>query len=517
MNKVHFTGIGGTGAYYLAQYFLSLGYQVSGSDINQGDRVKDLISRGAIVKMQPLSDANLSEIGELDLYIFSPALPKDHPEVVYFQNKATRSYDVGQITAEIIAKYNNGELTSEELAAVGESMLIPLVNIDWNAKKYIGVTGTDGKTTTSTFINYLFEQQGLRSALISTLGVKVGDKFLETGLHTTTPTAQELYHILTLPEMEKIDVVVLETTSHALAMGRVAGAKFDVGVITNITGDHLDYHGSFETYLQTKATLLTDHLKTTGIGIINPRDEMGYPQLKPILEQAQVSYLEIDVDKYQISLPEYMQTHYNESNAAQAMEAVNRVTEQTQTTVDLSGIPQISGRMEVVQQSPFQVIIDFAHTANGLRQVVSAVAARKGEGKLHLVFGCPGMRDRTKRQPMGLVAYEFADHIYLCVDDPRTETLASINSAILKGMNIDKSEADLNGEYYSFPTDKNTTVELFQEFSVNGRKAAIVRAIDNAQPGDIVLITGKSHEKSLSLGTTEHEWNEFSTVKELLH
>lgn len=522
MQKIHFTGIGGSGAFYLAKYFLALGNIVTGSDIKHSERTETLVKLGATIYLQPLNLEAQELIGTPDLYIYSPALPKTHPEVFHFSEISKKTLDVGQVTSDVIEKYEKNELTDLETKALKESELVPLININWNNKKYIAVTGTDGKTTTSTFVYHLLTKLGVNTALISTLGVKIGEKFLETGLHTTTPTSQELAQILKMPEMESVKVVVLETTSHALAMGRIAGAKFDAAIITNVTGDHLDYHGDYAHYLQAKADLLLKHLKTDGVGIVNPEDEIGYLPLIDLLNKAGVNFVNTDKSKLDISLPEYMQTAYNLSNAAQAALAVNHVAEKLNieklSHVELSDIEQISGRMEVVQTEPFKIIVDFAHTANGLKQVVSAVAAKKDKNsKLHLVFGCAGMRDRTKREPMGNVAYTYADHTYICPEDPRLETLPAINSAILKGMNISKSETELSEkEHYEFVTDKDKTVELFQEFSPNARKSAIKAALKNAQEGDIVLITGKSHEKSMAFGTEELDWNDFEAIKEIL-
>lgn len=522
MNTIHFTGIGGSGAFYLAKYFLALGKTVTGSDIKHSERTQILEKLGAKIYLQPLSLEAKNSILNPDLYIYSPALPKDHPEVAYFLETAKQSLDVGQITSQIIGKFEQNALTEVETQALKESELIPLMNIAWSDKKYVAVTGTDGKTTTSTFVYHLLSKQNVNTALISTLGVRIGDKFLETGLHTTTPTSQELAQILKMPEMQPVKVVVLETTSHALAMGRIAGAKFDAAIITNITGDHLDYHGDYEHYLQAKADLLLKHLKTDGVGIVNPEDEIGYQPLLTLLNQANINFVNTKKEEFDISLPEYMQTSYNLSNAAQAALAVNHVLNklnlESLTSVELSDIEQISGRMEIVQSHPFKIIVDFAHTANGLKQVVSAVAAKKEpNSNLHLVFGCAGMRDRTKRQPMGLVAYNFADYTYICPEDPRLETLPAINSAILKGMNIQKSEQELSSsDYQKFTTDKGKSVEVFQEFSPNARKSAIKAALHNAKPGDIVLITGKSHEKSMAFGTEELDWNDFEAIKEIL-
>ncbi len=522
--KVFISGIGGSGTSYLAKYFLEVGYSVFGSDLSESEVVTSLRKAGAEVFV---GEPNLGAIMELNvnLHIYSPALRADHPEREYFYQSNIESKEVGEFTDNLLDQYFAGHLSKIEEAALKKVDLAPLLNINWDQKKYVAVTGTDGKSTTSTMVYHLLQKLGKSVAMITTLGMEINGELMETGLHTTTPSAQELYELLSDVRLAEVEVIVLETTSHGLAMGRLAGSKFDVGIITNITQDHLDYHKTWENYFNSKARLLTRHLKPKGVAVLNPFDEKSYVALEKICEEQDISYTNIDLEETEkVALADIHNTSYNRQNGAQAVQAVRVLfpeEEPLRLFAALHSFQGLNGRMQVMQQEPFQVIVDFAHTGNALRSVLVALNQRLPEGKgLHVVFGCAGMRDANKRGEMGKAAAELANAIYLCPEDPRLESLPDINREVLMGAGFPAADPELerlmHGDHVRFTLPNGKGVEVFQEFSPKARYDAIKAAIRAAQPDDIVVICGKGHEKSLCFETTEHDWSDQQAVQEIL-
>ena len=526
MSKIFISGIGGSGAYYLARYFLELGNPVWGSDLNDNERVADLETRGAVIHVGSPDLDWIKRQEPFNRYIYSPALPADHPERKHFDQTNTATQDVGVATDKLVQAYFKGQLTARERTALKNSELLPLLKIDWNAKKYFAITGTDGKTTTIAMIYHLLRKLGQSVAMINTLGLTVNDQTVDTGLHTTTPTSQELYQLLSDPQLEQINNVVLEVTSHALSMGRVAGAKFDTGVITNITHEHLDYHGTWDDYFQAKTRLITEHLKPAGVAVLNQADAKSFTPLKTLCEQQKIKFIAVNPNHTadRLTLPDHLNTDYNQANAALALAAVRAVQPELKLDRDgvsrmLNDLPKLSGRMEILQKTPFEIIVDFAHTENSLREVLAAAQKRLTEsGQLRVVFGCAGMRDATKRFGMGQAAADLADTIYVCPEDPRLEDLREINHEILRGMGVaeDQKLKRIDQNFFQTTTPTGKIVKIFQEPTVQARRDAIEAAIQDAQPHDIVVICGKGHEKSLCFGTTEYPWSDQATVLGLL-
>ena len=532
---IYISGLGGSGTSYLAKYYLALGFKVEGSDISRSERVQELEALGAHAHITPEGTTHLEAfLAEAQaknsqvLHIYSAALRETHPERVFFAEQQIQSIEVGDATAQILENFLSGDMSQEEDLAVRKANLAPLADFDWDSKKFIAITGTDGKTTTSTMIYHALQKLGEKCAMITTLGMEVNGKLMETGLHTTTPTSQELLEILQSGDLQEVDYVVLETTSHALAMGRIAGAKFDLAVITNITSEHLDYHKTWENYFESKAKLLTRHMKPEAKVILNQFDEPAYSKLVEICKQHDLEYSLIDEELMNnLTLSEQQDTQYNRSNAAQALSTVSQLTgtEAEKSANALADFSQLTGRMEVMQSQPFEVIVDFAHTANSLEQVLKSLRQRLDEKdttdkprKLHVLFGCPGLRDSTKRFPMGESAARYADFIYICPDDPRDEPLPSINLEILTGAGVEGISLQTleQGDNLEFKNKHGKSIKVFQQFSPQARRDGIKEAIASAKPGDIVAICGKGHEKSLCFLTTEHPWSDQQVVKEIL-
>lgn len=515
--KLFISGIGGSGAYYLAKYYLCKGDTVYGSDIQRSRRTDDLAISDHLYIGGDASEF-IAANGPFDLYIYSPAFDETHPERRYFAAQNIPTFDVGQITDKIISDYMSGSLSESEKASAIQSELLPLAAIDWSAKKYIAVTGTDGKTTTVSMIYHILRKLGCKAAMISTVGMFIGDQMFDTGFHTTTPSAQELYRLLTSPLLADIEYVILETTSHALAMGRVACSLFDAVAVTNITSEHLDYHKTWDNYFNAKSRLIREHIKPDGFAVLNRYDAQSYSRLAQLCDSRNVRSISNEHKPDTVILDSRLDTSYNRQNASLAIILTENVVGRTIPLDILSDFVGISGRMEYLQDEPFSIIVDFAHTENALEQVLSSLRA-KCSGRLSVIFGCAGMRDRTKRQPMGKIAAKYADKIFIVPEDPRTERLIDIDAQILSGMGI-----DINKDKHSADKDKNVltfaqngkTVRVYLSENVDARRSGIADAISEASPGDIVVACGKGHEQSLCFGTTEYPWSDQDCIRQIL-
>lgn len=522
--NVFISGIGGQGASLLAQYYINLGYEVYGTDKTLNERIKALgIEKNILTGDCALEFLHKAEITKIGLYIYSSAFREDHPERMYFKDKRILKYEVGNLTDELIKQYLSGKMTTVEKSAFLNSNLLPLAKIDWNKKKYIAVTGTDGKTTTVSLIYHILRKLGKRTAAISTLGMLINNKFVDTGFHTTTPSSQELYRLLSSDELKEIDYVIIETTSHSLAMGRLAMAFFDVAVVTNITTEHLDYHKTWDNYFDSKTRLLTERLKNKGRVILNDMDKRSYVKLESLCKNNNINYKTFSKQVYNnISLKEEFDTDYNRINASLAIEAINSILGKESVTIPLNSIlldfTGVKGRMEYLQKNPFSIIVDFAHTENALNELLSSLKEKLGENRnIRVVFGCAGMRDKSKREKMGECATKYSNYIYICPEDPRVEDLGTINIEILKGMGIEIQDIDnfKQKNYCEFIKD-GKYIKVFQEFSVNSRFKALETAIFEAKEGDIVVICGKGHEETMCFNTTEYEWSDQTAINSIL-
>jgi UDP-N-acetylmuramoyl-L-alanyl-D-glutamate--2,6-diaminopimelate ligase len=383
--------------------------------------------------------------------------------------------------------------------------------------RVVGVTGTDGKTTTSSLIASILRAEGRTVGVVSTVFAEIGGKRIDTGFHTTTPDAPELQRYLAEMVRDGATDAVLEVTSHGLAQERVAGCDFDAGVITNVSGDHLDFHGTFERYLAAKLRLFEGLAATTAkpeqtkVAVFNLDDVSAEPIARLPIERKIAYALEqradvraravrfaadataFDAETPIGSIPVRLSFvgWYNVANALAAI--ATAIGLQVPAAAIAEGLAQaqpVCGRFERIDLGQrFEVVVDFAHTARSLEQVLT-LARERCTRRVHVVFGGAGLRDREKRPRMGEVAGRLADAIYLTAEDPRTESLDSIIEEIAVGCrHAGRSEGI---DYWRIPN----------------RGEAIERAIQNATDGDLVLITGKGHERSMCFGTTERPWSD---------
>lgn len=363
--------------------------------------------------------------------------------------------------------------------------------------RVIGVTGTDGKTTTVNMIYQILKAAGKKVSMVSTINAVVAGKVLDTGFHVTSPDRFLVQKLAKKALNNSDEYLILETTSHALDQYRYWGIKFDIGVITNITHEHLDYHGTYENYFQTKIKLL----KNTNFAIVNQDLKQKIQQLLHLKGNLiTFGWNKGDFNQKQIKLKLKMPGNYNIENALASLAvafALNIDKKIAQKA--LENFNGLTGRMEEVKNNKgIKLIIDFAHTPNGLEQALKTLNDKKLR-KLISLIGCEGYRDESKRLMMGEIAQKFSDYVIVTAVDPRGQ-LEIINKQITQGLQ------KVGGK-----KDKNF-------FIINGRKEAIDFAINKlSKKGDIVGIFGKGHEVSMNLdGKKEIPWSDFKAVQESL-
>lgn len=357
----------------------------------------------------------------------------------------------------------------------------------------VGVTGTNGKTTTTSLIASILESAGTRTGVIGTL----------TGAHTT-PEAPDLQQQLAAFVAEGKGAVVMEVSSHALALHRVAGCHFDLAVFTNLGRDHLDLHGTIERYFAAKASLFTPALSDRGIS--NSDDIHG----RWLIDGASIPMVGFSIDDVSDLVVTATGHSYSwrgvhvEVGIGGAFNVMNSLAAATAAAelglpphaiaAGLAAAPPVPGRFEPVGSAPFDVIVDYAHTPDGLREALRA-ARDAGAGNLLVVFGCGGDRDREKRPQMGAVAAALADQVVLTSDNPRSEDPRAIIDAIIEGI----------------PEDYRDLVVIEPD-----RRLAFAAAFRLARPGDIVVIAGKGHETTQTTGTTVVPFDDRAVARQLL-
>ncbi len=391
----------------------------------------------------------------------------------------------------------------------------------------IGITGTDGKTTTTNLLYQILLEAGLKVGMISTVNAIIGDQVLDTGFHVTTPDALDTQRYLAQMRAAGLTHVVLETTSHGWAQYRVDACEFDIGIITNITHEHLDYHGSYEAYRAAKGRLFESLADTVDkgrdarpIAILN-RDDSSFDYLSRLarvpklaygmdasadLRAMDVQYLPDGIDftiigksprskefsPYAVPTKINLVGSYNISNALAAFSAaVYGLGISPEIAANgLSSLEGIPGRMERIDLGQnFTVIVDFAHTPNALKMAIESTREMT-KGRIIALFGSAGLRDKKKRRLMAETSAELADLTILTAEDPRTESLGEILLEMARGV-IDKG---------------GTENESF--WRIEDRGEAIRFALQLANPEDVVLICGKGHEQSMCFGETEYAWDD---------
>lgn len=330
--------------------------------------------------------------------------------------------------------------------------------------KVIGVTGTKGKTTTCFIIYHILTKLGKKVGLVTSITAKIGNKEVDTGFHVTSPDVISLHKFLKEMSDAGCEYAVIEVSSHGIDQKRIAGVKFDIGVLTNIAPEHLDYHRTFEEYKRVKMSFIS----SAKFKALSPTDT------------------DLDI------LP----GKFNNLNIEAALKAVEFLGIDRNSAIQTLGSFELpEGRLEEIKNSKgFKIFVDFAHTPESLEAALKHLRTQTS-GKLIAVFGSAGERDPYKRPKMGEVAGKFADEVILTAEDPRSERVEDIIVQIKSGI---KSK---NAKIYSEPD----------------RKKAIKLALDIAKNGDLVGIFGKGHEKSMNLdGIHETPWSDQKIVREYI-
>src|SRR5579863_2307370 len=390
----------------------------------------------------------------------------------------------------------------------------------------IGVTGTDGKTTTSNLIHTIFSEAGKRAGLMTTANFKIDGQEWENTTRQSTLEALEVQQLLRRMVDEGITHAVIEATSHGLALQRVRGCVFDVGVVTNITHEHLEFHKSLENYRRAKARLfeMLDPARDKGLNIwpaaILNRDDSSYDFLRPycrvplldyaIDQPASIRAVDVRLDASrtrfraimpgaEVEIETQLVGRFNVSNCLAAIAtACSQGISPAICARALAKVTGVTGRMERIDAGqPFTVIVDYAHTPDSLAKVL-AILRPLTAGKLLVVFGSAGERDVLKRPIMGRIAAQMADFFVITDEDPREEDRTRILREIAAG-----SEAEGKREGRDF-------------LCIADRTQAIATALANARAGDTVLLAGKGHEQSIIIGRDKIPWDDRRVAREQL-
>jgi UDP-N-acetylmuramoyl-L-alanyl-D-glutamate--2,6-diaminopimelate ligase len=378
--------------------------------------------------------------------------------------------------------------------------------------KVLGVTGTNGKTTSTYLIREMLKKLNLRCGLIGTVQIDDGETVRESEM--TTPGAIDVADHLASMRDNSCDACAIETSSHALDQHRVAGVHFAAAGFLNLTGDHLDYHKTMDRYAAAKARLF-ESLSEDAVAAINADSTWSLRKVRDCKAKIIRFGFNVDADYRAVDvavtsngtnfilrtpdgeLPIFSPLigRHNIENILCASSIVSEVFRFSVHQIanalrDAQGAP---GRLQAVRAGqPFAVLVDYAHTDDALKNVLSALKPLT-RGKLRVLFGCGGDRDRTKRPRMAQIAAQFADAIYVTSDNPRTENPLTIIDEILSGL----------------PTDRQTIVEP-------DRRCAIEAILNDANPNDVVLIAGKGHENYQIIGTEKQRFDDVEECEKVL-
>jgi len=361
--------------------------------------------------------------------------------------------------------------------------------------------------------------------MVNTVGAVIGDETVDTGLHTTTPEAPEVQAYLAQMVKAGMEYAVLECTSHGLSQHRVTACEFDVAVVTNITHEHLDYHGSFSAYRDAKAELFralsSSYRKpdVAKVAVLNADDD-SYEHLRAIPADSQIAYgiensaevrarsiefspqgsrFVVETPIGPIPIQSQLPGQFNVYNILAAVAVgISQGVPVEAIRKGIASMSGVTGRMERIDEGQdFTLIIDFAHTPNALRRALETVRPMT-RGQVIVVFGCAGLRDREKRPVMGEIAGQLADRIVITAEDPRTESLEEIMAQIAQGC------------------ERAGCREGVNYWRIGDRAEAIQHAVNIARPGDLVIVTGKGHERSMCFGTEEYPWSDHEAARAAL-
>jgi UDP-N-acetylmuramoyl-L-alanyl-D-glutamate--2,6-diaminopimelate ligase len=388
--------------------------------------------------------------------------------------------------------------------------------------KVIGITGTDGKTTTSYLVNAILEHAGRRTGMIGTVSVRVAGNVVEHETRQTTPESLDIQRYLAAMRDASVEWALLESTSHGLAAHRLDEVDFGIGAVTNITHEHLEFHGSIDAYRRAKASLFERVADAGGWAVVNVDDEgarsvVRYASGAKLLSysrsgsKAEIGATAITCHSrgsdFRVDTPygsaDFFVPYVGEFNVENALCAIG-VSLAAGIGLDvivdaLAVAPPVPGRMVAVEAGqPFRVIVDYAHTPESLEKILRLLRRLNQGGRMICVSGSAGERDRAKRRMQGRVSAELAELSVFTTEDPRMEDAAAIIDEIAEGaIALGRRE----------PEDFVRIVD---------RQEAIDFAVANAAPGDVMLLAGKGHERSIIWGLEKRPWDEVAAARQAL-
>lgn len=377
----------------------------------------------------------------------------------------------------------------------------------------IGVTGTDGKTTTSNLIYSILKASGKKVSIVSTVSAVINGRSYDTGFHVTTPSSWALQKYMKQALDGGCRYFILEVTSHAIDQHRIFGSSIDISVITNISHEHLDYHKTFDNYRKTKAKILS----RSKFSILNVDDD-NFEFLKKKVTGHLVTYGingQADNTPSVLKSKPPLQGKYNLYNILAAV-SVARILGINAKSISkgLSDFIGVPGRLEKIKSgTKYSIFIDFAHKPHALESVLTTLRPLT-KNKLIVVFGCAGERDRLKRPMMGEIAARLSDYAVLTAEDPRTEDVRNIIGEIAAGC-LKKGMIEMEKSGFE---GRLTKKEKKYFWRIPDRQEAVNFAVRKlASTGDLILVTGKGHETSMCYGKTEYPWSDKSAIEKALY
>ncbi len=361
--------------------------------------------------------------------------------------------------------------------------------------KIIGVTGTNGKTTTATLLYQLFRNLGYKVGLVGTVVNKINDQSIEA--KNTTPGPVILNNLLNKMVEAGCEYCFMEVSSHAIAQNRIAGLSFTGGVFTNLTLDHLDYHKTFENYRDAKKKFF-DSLDGEAFALSNKDDENGEIMLKDTKAHKYFYALKHKAD-FSDTLDTKLIGEFNKYNVlAVYAAAVILGEDKDKVKEEIKKIEPVEGRFQYVKnKNGVTGIVDYAHTPDALENVLKTLDNMKGNGRVISVFGCGGDRDKSKRPIMARIGYDMSDILILTSDNPRTEKPEDILADMEKGL----------------PTGDGGPLV----YTIPDRRKAIEKAVEIAETGDYILLAGKGHEKYQEINGVKNYFDDIEELKKLFN
>lgn len=454
-------------------------------------------------------DFDSREINNLSLFIAVKGVSQDgHNFISQAQNSGACA-----IICENLPDTLNDDITYIKVLDSSKSLGIVASNFFDNPSeklKLVGITGTNGKTTCATLLYDLYRLLGYKTGLISTVNIKILHKTIPS-THTT-PNAIRINELLSQMVRDGCSHVFMEVSSHALDQNRVSGLSFDIGVYTNISRDHMDYHLTLNDYIGAKKKLFSC-LKNDAVAIVNLDDPYGEEMVRDVIAKPfsyglkgdfdfkgkivenNISGLSVEIDGFEMT--SRLIGEFNAYNLLVVYAVAKSLGEEALTVLTIiSNLKAPDGRFEyIVSPKNVTAVIDYAHTPDALENVLKTLVSLKSDKeKIFTVFGCGGDRDKGKRPLMGEISSVYSDKVIVTSDNPRSEKPSEIIKEIISGI----------------PKSKSSKVLTVQE-----RKQAIKVACELAESGDVILIAGKGHEKYQIIGDEKLHFDDLETTLEI--